>query len=74
MAVKLYKESIKAGNSELVKQREDNLENSHSAFDIRLLADLYDNGCGDAVKKNQELALKYYKMAADNGDAFSAYK
>lgn len=74
MAVKLYKESIKAGNSELVKQREDNQENSHSAFDIRLLADLYDNGCGDAVKKNQELALKYYKMAADNGDAFSAYK
>ena len=74
MAVKLYKESIKAGNSELVKQREDNLEKSHSAFDVRLLADLYDNGCGDAVKKNQPLALKYYKMAADNGDGFSAYK
>lgn len=74
MAVKLYKESIMAGNQELVKQREENLEKSHSAFDIRLLADLYDNGCGDAVKKNQSLALKYYKMVADSGDVFSAYK
>ena len=45
MAVKLYKESVKAGNSELVKQREENLAKSHSAFDMHLLADLYENGC-----------------------------
>lgn len=66
MAVKLYKESVKAGNSELVKLREKNLAKSHSAFDMHLLADLYENGCGNTVKKNPELALKYYKMAADN--------
>lgn len=66
MAVKLYKESIKVGNVELVKQREDNIGKSQSAFDAHLLADLYENGCGNSIKKNPELALKYYKIAADN--------
>ena len=43
MAVKLYKESIKAGNAELVKQREENVAKNKSAFDINLLADIYYN-------------------------------
>lgn len=72
MAVKLYKESIKAGNAELVKLREENIDKSQSAFDVRLLADLYENGCGSTVKKNPELALKYYKMAADNYNSLDA--
>lgn len=67
MAVKLYKESIKRGNAELVKLREENLVKSKSAFDINLLADLYEHGCGNTIKKNPETALKYYKMAAANG-------
>lgn len=66
MAVKLYKESIKAGNSELVKQREANVLKNKSAFDINMLADIYYNGCGNTIKKNNELALKYLKMAAAN--------
>lgn len=72
MAVKLYKESIKAGNTELVKQREENISKSLSAFDVHLLADLYENGCGGIVKKNSELAFKYYKMAADNYNSLGA--
>ncbi len=67
MAVKLYKESIKSGNAELVKQREENLAKSKSTFDINLLADLYEHGCGTTVKKDSETAMKYYKMAAANG-------
>lgn len=72
MAVKLYKESIKSGNAELVKHREENLSKVQSIFDIRLLADLYENGCGNTVKKNPGLALKYYKMAADNYNSLDA--
>lgn len=64
MAVKLYKESIKAGNTELVKLREDNMEKNPSAFDANLLAEVYFNGCGNTVKRDTNKALKYYKMAA----------
>lgn len=65
MAVKLYKESIKAGNAELVKNREEGVaKQSASLFDLVLLADLYENGCGSTIDKKPELALKYYKMAA----------
>lgn len=64
-AVKLYKESVKEGNAEFVKLREKDLQDSKSLFDINLLADMYYNGCGNAVKKDQAMALKYYKMAAD---------
>ena len=74
MAVKLYKESIKAGNAELVKQREENVTKNKSAFDINLLADIYYNGCGNTVKKNNELALKYLKMAADNNSLEATVK
>lgn len=74
MAVKLYKESIKAGNAELVKQREENVAKNKSAFDINLLADIYYNGCGITVKKNNELALKYLKMAAANNSIEAAVR
>lgn len=74
MAVKLYKESIKAGNAQLVKQREENVEKNKSAFDINLLADLYYHGCGTTVKKDTQQALKYYKMAAESGSAEATIK
>ena len=74
MAVKLYKESIKAGNAQLVKQREENVEKDKSAFDINLLADLYYHGCGTTVKKDTQHALKYYKMAAESGSAEATIK
>ena len=51
MAVKLYKESVKAGNAQLVKQREEKEEKNKSDFDINLLADLYYHGCVAKVRK-----------------------
>ena len=74
MAVKLYKESVKAGNAQLVKQREENVERNKSAFDINLLADLYYHGCGTTVKKDTQQALKYYKMAAESGSTEALIK
>ena len=66
IAIKLYKESVKAGNTELVKQREENIDKRQSLFDIMLLADIYYNGCGNTVKKDINKALKYYEMAANS--------
>lgn len=63
MAVKLYKKSVAAGNTQLVTLREEALAKSRSAFDAHLLADIYYGGCG-SVKKNTDKALKYYKMVA----------
>lgn len=73
-AVKLYKESVKAGNAELVKQREENIGKRQSPFDVMLLADIYYNGCGNTVKKNIDKALPYYKKVANNDNSLAAYK
>ncbi len=72
-AVKLYKESVKAGNADWVKTREQSIDTpSGSLFDLLLLADLYNNGCGSTVKKNADTALKYYKLAADRYQSLPA--
>lgn len=74
MAVKLYKESVKAGNAELVKLREENVAKKPSAFDVALLADLYYNGCGATVRKDTGKALKYYRVAAAQGSVAAMVK
>ena len=59
MAVKLYKTSIKMGNTELVKEREDLVAKKFNMFDSNLLAEVYAQGIG--VNKDTKKALKYYQ-------------
>ena len=67
MAVKLYKTSIKMGNTELVKEREDLVAKKFNMFDSNLLAEVYAQGIG--VNKDTKKALKYYQLSAKNGNA-----
>lgn len=66
MAVKLYKTSIKMGNTKLVKEREELVAKKFNMFDSNLLADIYSKGIG--VTKDTQKALKYYLLSAKNGN------
>ena len=66
MAVKLYKTSIKMGNTKLVKEREEYVAKKFNMFDSNLLADIYSKGIG--VTKDTQKALKYYLLSAKNGN------
>ena len=62
-AVRLYKKSIKDGNSALLSQR---TENAHkNIFDAMLVGDCYENGIG--VSKDYGKAAGFYAQAADRG-------
>ena len=64
MAVKLYKESVKLGNTALVKNREEALAKKINVFDACLLGDIYAHGVG--VKKDVQKALGFYVKASDS--------
>lgn len=62
-AVRLYKKSIKDGNSVLLSKRAENSQKS--AFDAMLVGDCYENGVG--VKKDYIKAAGFYAQAAAKG-------
>lgn len=62
-AVRLYKKSIKEGNSALLEQRSKNA--SRSSFDAMLIGDCYEQGIG--VKKDYLKAAEFYALAASMG-------
>lgn len=66
MATKLYKTSIKMGNTKLVKEREERVAKKFNMFDSNLLGELYAQGIG--VDKDTKKALKYYQLSAKNGN------
>lgn len=66
MATNLYKSSVKMGNKELLKEREDLVDRKFNMFDSNLLADIYSQGIG--VEKDKKKALKYYVLSAKNGN------
>lgn len=66
MATKLYKTSIKMGNTDFLKEREELVAKKFSMFDSNLLAEVYALGVG--VTKDTKKALKYYLLSAKNGN------
>lgn len=64
-AVKLYMQSVKLGNKELLSEREKRVSEKFNMFDARFLAEVYAEGIG--VSKDIKKAQKYYVMAANAG-------
>lgn len=62
-AMRLYKKSIKEGNTQLLKQRTETADKQ--SFDAMLVASCYEDGTG--VKKDMAKAASYYEKAAEKG-------
>lgn len=72
MAMKLYRESVRLGNTALVRNREAALAKKANVFDMCLLADIYASGTG-AVRKDSGKALGYYLKASDCGSVPASF-